>query len=95
MEYVVNRAVKPPCLRGEWDDPVWQQANELAVANFRPESTEHRPQVSARLLYDAENIYGIFRVKDRYVRSVRTHYGDPVCKDSCVEMFVQPKRDRG
>ena len=47
------------------------------------------------MLYDANGLYGIFRVQDRYVRCVRTQYHDAVWKDSCVEFFAQPKPDRG
>ncbi len=72
-----------------------QQADTLEVANFRPESSAHRPKVSAQLLYDAKGIHGVFRVEDQYVRSVRTHFQDEVWKDSCVEFFVQPKSDKG
>jgi hypothetical protein len=36
-----------------------------------------------------------FRVDDCWVRSVHTEYQDPVCRDSCVEFFVQPHADAG
>src|SRR5690606_38130767 len=52
--------------------------------------THHRPKTQARLLYDADGIDVIFRVEDRYVRSVNTVPQGPVCRDSCVEFFVQP-----
>jgi Carbohydrate-binding family 9 len=38
---------------------------------------------------------GIFDVRDQYVRSVRTNYADEVWKDSCVEIFLQPRPERG
>ncbi len=67
----------------------------LEVQHFRPESSNHHPPTSARLLYDARGIHGLFRVQDRYVRCLRTQYHDPVWKDSCVEFFAQPKAGRG
>lgn len=48
-----------------------------------------------RLLYDGNGIHGIFKVRDRYVRSVRTRYGDMVWRDACVEFFFQPRADHG
>jgi hypothetical protein len=95
MNYTVQFAPAAPPPQAEWSDPVWAQAETLEIRHFRPESSDHRPQTSARMLYDAKGVYGIFSVQDRYVRCVRTQYHDPVWKDSCVEFFAQPKPDRG
>ncbi len=95
MLYHVRPARLLPDLQGRWDGPAWGQADTLEVANFRPESSDHRPQTLARLLYSRAGIFGLFLVKDRYVRCVRTRYNDFVSNDSCVEFFVQPKADRG
>ena len=95
MNYTVRFAATPPSLSAEWSDPIWTQAETLEIDHFRPEGSDHRPVTSARVLYDADGLYGIFRVQDRYVRCVRTGYHDPVWKDSCVEFFAQPRPDRG
>lgn len=93
--YTVRPAPKRPDLAASWDAAEWRCADELRIANFRPEGSGHRPPTAARLLYDSSRLYGSFRVEDRYVRSVRTRYGEPVYKDSCVEFFVQPVPGRG
>ena len=95
MEYHVKRATVSPELAGLWDGSAWGQAEAITVGNFRPESSEHRPKVQAKLLFDAETIYGIFYVQDKYTRAVHRGYQDPVCRDSCVEFFVQPRPDKG
>jgi len=95
MHYTVRPAHIRPDMQGAWSGAAWEQADTLEIANFRPESSDHRPRTYARLLYDRDGIFGIFLVRDRYVRCVHTHYMDPVYKDSCVEFFVQPKADRG
>lgn len=95
MDYAVRLATAAPPLQAEWTDPVWQRAETLRVQHFRPEGSDHRPDTSARVLYDAKGLSGIFRVEDRYVRCVRTAYHEPVWKDSCVEFFAQPKPERG
>jgi hypothetical protein len=87
--YEVHRARVRPELLGDWDGPAWAPAASLPVACFRPESSDHRPVTAARLLYDDEALYGIFRVQDRYVRGRFTRFQDPVWRDSCVEFFVQ------
>ena len=94
MNYTVHAAAAVAG-REDWSDPFWTSAETLEVQHFRPESSDHRPQTSARLLYDASGIHGIFRVQDRHVRCVRTRYMDAVWKDSCVEFFAQPRADQG
>jgi len=78
-----------------WDDPSWRACPVVRVDNFHPSSSEHRPDVRVRLAYDEAHLYGIFHVDDRYVLSKRTAYQDRVSRDSCVEVFVQPKADAG
>ena len=95
MEYLIHKTVVPPPLEANWEDPAWQSAATLEITNFRPESSDHRPRSSVRLLYDERAIHGIFRVDDRYVRCVRTEYHSEVWKDSCVEFFAGPKPGRG
>lgn len=95
MEYVVHRTEGGPALQAAWDGEIWQKAETLEVAEFRPESSDHRPETRVRLLYDDAAVYGIFHVKDQYVRCVYTRYQSEVCRDSCVEFFVQPKPDKG
>lgn len=93
--YTVRRVVSPAPLNAGWDDPVWRDVQPLAVEHFHPKSSEHRPLTRAKMLYDAETLYGIFRVEDRYVVCTHAAYQDPVCQDSCVEFFVRPKPDKG
>ena len=90
QDYTVRRTPVVPALAGAWDSAAWETAETLPIAVFRPESTDHRPETSARLLYDADRIYGIFRVRDRYVRCIHTEFQGNVCRDSCVEFFFEP-----
>ena len=95
MNYTVRPSDLPPRAEPNWLSPIWGRADELELAHFRPEGSDHRPRTLARLLHTADGIHGIFQVRDRYVRCVRTNYFDEVWKDSCVEFFAQPKGDRG
>jgi hypothetical protein len=94
-KYLVRRTATRPGLNGKWDSPVWRRAETLDVAHFHPKSSRHHPATQARLLYDAKHLYGMFRVKDRYVTCTHTGYQTHVYKDSCVEFFVQPKPGKG
>jgi len=88
--YTIHRAALPPEFKGLWDGPAWKPAPVATLADFRPESSGHRPLAQVKLLYDWTGLYGLFRVRDKYVRSVRTRLQAEVYKDSCVEFFVQP-----
>jgi len=93
--YSVHRAPIGPDIDDRWEDASWQPYPALSVAYFRPESSAHRPRTRVRLAWDAQNLYGIFKVEDRFIRCVHTRFQAPVYKDSCVEFFVQPRPDRG
>jgi cellulose/xylan binding protein with CBM9 domain len=93
MDYSVH-APRPP-LTARWTDPAWAERPALEIASFRPESGDHRPPTRARLAYDENGLAGVFHVRDRYVRSVHTRFGEPVYQDSCVEIFLQPKPGKG
>jgi hypothetical protein len=88
--YRIRRAPRQPEHKGAWDGPAWGHADRMAVASFHPRSTDHRPRTEAALLYDDEALHVLFRVEDRYVRSVHTAYDSDTYKDSCVELFLQP-----
>lgn len=93
--YTVVHVPHSPDLSVGPADLSWAKAQVAAIACFRQESSRHRPQSTVKLLYDDDTVYGLFEVRDRYVRSVVTHLGGPVCKDSCVEFFVAPATDSG
>jgi hypothetical protein len=95
MEHLVRASRPRPRLEDGWDHPDWAAAEPLEIAQFRPEGSNHRPRTRARLAWDDEGLCGLFRVEDRHVRSVHTRFGDPVYQDSCVEIFLQPRPDRG
>jgi hypothetical protein len=80
-----------PEFEGRWDGPAWRLAAPLAVDHFHPRGTDHRPRTEAKLLHDERVLYVLFRVDDRYVRSVHTEFESDTYKDSCVEVFLQPQ----
>lgn len=93
--YTIHRACTRPSLKGNWHEAAWQAAETLEVRHFHARSSEHRPRTQARLLAGTRGLHAIFAVEDRYVRCLTTAPNGPVCRDSCVEFFVQPKPDRG
>ncbi|MDQ1255831.1 MAG: hypothetical protein QG656_425 [Candidatus Hydrogenedentes bacterium] len=94
-KYNVRHAQIRPRLKGDWDGEDWQNVEELTVAHFLPAGSDHRPLAQAKLLYGDRQVYGIFRVGDRYVRCTHTEYLSNVYEDACVEFFVQPRAGMG
>jgi hypothetical protein len=95
MQARVGAARRHPRLEDGWDAAAWACGETLELGHFRPEGSDHRPRTRARLLHTPDGLAGIFHVEDRYVRSVHTRFGDPVYEDSCVEIFLEPRPDRG
>ena len=93
--YLIHRAIVAPEHRGDRQGPAWRVADTMSIAAFHPRSSSHRPDAEAALLYDASHLHVLFRVKDRYVRSVHTAYDSDTYKDSCVELFLQPTAEPG
>jgi hypothetical protein len=93
--YTILRATAPFGDNGQWEGAAWGSVPPLDVTRFHPRTGDHRPRTQAKLLYEAHALHLIFRVEDRYVRSVRTRPQEWTCMDSCVEFFVEPTADRG
>lgn len=94
MSYLIKYA-RDVKLDAPWDGAAWKTANIIDISLFLDRSTDHHPETKCKLLYNENGIYGLFQVKDRYVRSVFTEFQDSVCRDSCVEFFVEPAGGKG
>lgn len=96
MTHTIRYTSKAPPLDGQWDGDAWGDVEALEINHFHPQSSSaHRPRARARLLHDGAALHVLFRVSDRYVKSVCTEYGQQVCRDSCVEIFLKPRPDAG
>ncbi len=95
MLYVIRKARAAPSLAGRWAEPAWRGVPALALRHFLAQSRSRHPRVQVKSVYDDRYLHLLFRVRDRWVRCVRTAYQAPVCRDSCVEFFVEPRPGRG
>jgi len=93
--YTIAPASVTPELQGLWDGPAWGSCIALEVKNFHANTLSRHPRTQAKVLYDADHVYVHFKVEDNHVQCVYTNYQDAVCRDSCVEFFVQPKEGKG
>ena len=88
--YKVVKLQEPVSLDGNWDNPQWKLAEALELKHFMGNAPKFHPKVKVKVMYDPENIYVIFQVKDQYVRCVATVINGNVWEDSCAEFFFSP-----
>ena len=75
---------------GNWDKAAWKEIQPVTIANRMGKEPMFRPSTEAKLLFDEQNIYLIFRVRDKFVKSTVTTTNGAVSHDSCVEFFFSP-----
>ena len=88
--YEVSRLRKPMPIDANWNKAQWKKANTLQITHYMGAVPPFKPGVEAKMMYDAENVYVIFRVQDRYVRSLVQEFNGNVSGDACVEFFFSP-----
>jgi hypothetical protein len=85
---------KGPVASGDfWDAPSWREIPSIHLAHHMGEAPAHRPVARVKLQYDAEHLFVLFSVEDRFIRSVVSEYQGDVWTDSCVEFFFTPGVD--
>lgn len=91
--YSVKRLRQPFKVDSDWNKGPWKDIEPLLVSQYMGDEPTLKPRVQAKVAYDEQAVYVIFKVADRYVKSTRTEYQDPVYKDSAVEFFFSPSGD--
>lgn len=89
-KYKVKKVSSAPIIDGNWDKPFWADKPVLTLGHYMGEKPAHFPNTQARLAYDKEAVYVIFKVEDQFVRAVADTFQGPVYRDSCVEFFFTP-----
>ena len=88
--YNVVKIERPMKIDANWDKSEWKNVGGIRVEKHMGDLPRFEPVVEAKMMYDEKNIYGIFRVKDRFVQSTVQEYNGSVSENSCVEFFFSP-----
>ncbi|MFC2116505.1 carbohydrate-binding family 9-like protein [Bacteroidota bacterium] len=88
--YKVFRLRQSMKIDGDWEKSQWQKIKDVVINNHMGDLPGFLPDVKAKMMYDDENLYVIFLVKDRYVRCITKNINGPVWEDACVEFFFSP-----
>src|SRR4051812_1179563 len=83
--YTVKRLRKPIQIDGNWNKSEWRHANTIEITNYMGKVPAFQPKAKVKMLYDNDNLYVIFQVQDRYVRSLVEENNGRVSMDACVE----------
>ncbi len=86
--YKVHKLKTKMPIDANWQKDQYKNVLPLSINKVYGKTPKFIPKTQAKLLWDNENIYIIFRVKDRFVKAVSTKPNGKVWNDSCVEMFV-------
>lgn len=93
LKYSVYRFKSNMLPDADWNKEVWKNIPAITLSNTMGKIPDFLPRTEAKLMYNDEFVFGIFKVEDRYVRSVNTEINSPVSNDSCVEFFFTPGED--
>ena len=91
--YRVKKLNQPVTIDAVWDKHPWNQIEALEIKNYMGDIPSFRPRTQAKMAYDKENLFLIFRVDDRYVRCITDVINGPVWEDSAVEFFFATDTD--
>lgn len=89
--YNICKLIRPMKIDGIWNKPQWKNIKAININNYMGKIPKYRPSVQAKMKYDTDNLYIIFRVRgDRYIRCLTQEYNGPVWHDAAVEFFFSP-----
>jgi len=90
----LKKAATPPAIDGTIADAEWANA-PVTPLSFRPDARPYQGEgdTSVRALWDADNLYLAFQVKDADIASQYTARDDTLWKEDVVEVYLDPYGD--
>lgn len=88
--YKVVKLERPMKIDADWNKEQWKNTKTISIEKHMGGIPRFQPVVEAKMMYDDNNVFVIFRVKDRFVQSTVQEYNGSVSENSCVEFFFSP-----
>ncbi|WP_306551488.1 carbohydrate-binding family 9-like protein [Daejeonella sp.] len=76
-----------------WDKAQWKKIEEINITNYMGKIPAFQPVVKAKMMYDKDNLYLIYKVEDQHVRIQNDKFNSSVSTDACVEFFFSPDKE--
>ena len=92
--YEVVETKEPIKPDANWDKEQWKNVKPVTITNYMGDIPAFKPKVQAKMVYDNDNLYIIFKVEDKFVKCVTDRINGPVWRDSAVEFFFSPDADK-
>jgi len=89
-EYRVAKLNSPVVIDADWNKKAWLGVDSIKIENRMGALPKFIPITYAKMLYDDQNVYIIFKVRDRFVRIVTNEINGPVWEDAAAEFFFSP-----
>ena len=90
----VHRATGKIWLDGNADEPAWARVEPVGPFLVYPTHDPERGEATeAKMLWDDENLYIVFKTTDKNIVATRTQRYEDVFNDDCVEAFLSPFAD--
>jgi len=90
LTYIVKKINKEINIDAKWDKAIWSDIDSIQLSNYMGSKPDHFPTVYVKMVYSDTDLFVIFKVMDRYVKSITEEYQGNVFEDSCVEFFFSP-----
>src|ERR1035437_4282563 len=94
-DYSIVRRDGAPEADAGWNSGYWAEVTPLSVSRFHRASTRNHPEVEGKVVHSSDAVHVLFRVTERFVLCEKTELHSSVCKDSCVEAFLEPVAGKG
>jgi len=92
-KYIVKKFDTELEIDSNWDKKEWENIHPIILKNTMGDTPKFLPKTEVKLMYNNKYIYAIFKVEDKFIRSVNEEINSPVSNDSCVEFFFTPAMD--
>ena len=66
----------------------------LPIESYPWDKTDYKPEATASIKHDCENIYLHLKSKEEYIKATYHNFQDDVYKDSCLEFFCNFTPDK-
>jgi len=77
-----------------YSENVWDEITPIKLDVFRWRDNGYEPDVFVKLFHDGENMYFKYTAFEEEILGRYRNTQDPVCDDSCVEVFFYPDGDK-